>query len=97
MEKRNLNSKDIVVPSDLSSSAFFIVAALINENSSITLKNININPTRNGILIALKKMNAKISFFNERMNNNEKVCDIEVESSNLNGCELDARYCKIYD
>ena len=35
---------------DLSSSAFFIVAALINENSKITLKNININPTRNGIL-----------------------------------------------
>ena len=92
--RKELKSKDIVVPSDLSSSAFFIVAALINEHSSITLKNININPTRNGLLIALKKMGAKISFFNERMNNNEKVCDIKVESSILNGCELDASFPK---
>ena len=59
MEEKELKSKDIVVPSDLSSSAFFIVAALINEHSSITLKNININPTRNGLLIALKKMAQK--------------------------------------
>ena len=58
--KKELTPKNIDVPADLSSSAFFIVAALINKNSEITLKNININPTRNGFLIALKKMGANI-------------------------------------
>ena len=48
--KKELKSKNINVPNDLSSSAFFIVAALINENSLINMKNININPTRSGIL-----------------------------------------------
>ena len=86
--KQELVTKNIDVPNDLSSSAFFIVATLINENSHIILKNINNNPTRNGILYALKKMGAKISTFNERLSNNEKVCDIEVNSSSLNGCEL---------
>ena len=86
--QEELFSKNIDVPNDLSSSAFFIVAALINKNSHIILKNINNNPTRNGILYALKKMGAKISFFNERLHNNENICDIEVITSNLNGCEL---------
>ena len=85
---KELTSKNIDVPSDLSSSAFFIVAALINSNSKLLLKNININPTRNGILIALNKMGAKISFLNKRKNNYEDVCDIEVVSSELNGCDL---------
>ena len=85
-----LNSKNIDVPSDLSSSSFFIVSALINKNSKINLKNININPTRNGILKALTKMGANINLKNERFSNNERVCDIEVSSSNLVGCELNA-------
>lgn len=93
--KKELKSKNIDVPSDLSSSAFFIVAALINDNSHIILENININPTRNGILIALKKMGANISIFNRKISNNEEVCDIEVISSNLNGCELDAQIAKL--
>ena len=58
--KKELVSKNIDVPNDLSSSAFFIVSALINNNSKIILKNINNNPTRNGILLALEKMGAKI-------------------------------------
>ena len=53
--QKELTSKNIFVPSDLSSAAFFIVAALINENSKIILNGININPTRDGILRALKK------------------------------------------
>ena len=93
--KKELKSHDIDVPSDLSSSSFFIVAALINSNSHILLKNININPTRNGILIALKKMGAKISLLNKRISNYEEVCDIEVVSSKLNGCDLDADLAKL--
>tara|TARA_B100001057_G_scaffold465782_1_gene522234 strand:+ start:1050 stop:2348 length:1299 start_codon:yes stop_codon:yes gene_type:complete len=86
--QKELKSKNINVPNDLSSSAFFIVSALINANSHITLKKINNNPTRNGLLIALKKMGAKISFSNEHVSNNENICDIQVSSSNLIGCEL---------
>ena len=93
--QKELVSKNIAVPNDLSSSAFFIVAALINKNSKIKLRNINNNPTRNGIILALKKMGAKINIFNERVSNNEKVCDIEVSSSNLSGCELGPEFADL--
>ena len=86
--KHEMISKNIDVPSDLSSSAFFIVAALINKNSHLLLKNININPTRDGILRALKKMNANIKILNKRLKNNEIIADLEVTSSELIGCEL---------
>ena len=93
--KKELKSKNIDVPSDLSSCAFFIVAALINKNSHIIMKNININPTRNGILIALKKMGANINYLNKRFLNNEEVCDIDVKTSTLQGCDLDADISKL--
>ncbi len=93
--KKELKSKNINVPSDLSSSAFFIVAALINKNSHIVLRNININPSRNGILIALKKMGAKINLLNKKFSNNEEVCDIEVKSSTLQGCDLEEEISKL--
>ncbi len=93
--KKELKSNNINVPSDLSSSAFFIVAGLIHKNSKLILNNININPTRNGILIALEKMGAKINYFNKRKINSEQVCDIEVVSSELNGCNLDGDIAKL--
>ncbi len=93
--QKELFPKNIDVPNDLSSSAFFIVAALINENSHITLKNINNNSTRNGIILALKKMGAKIKLFNQRTNNNENICDIEVITSDLNGCELGPEFADL--
>ena len=71
--KKELVSKNISVPNDFSSSAFFIVAALINYNSFLKLKNINNNPTRNGLVIALKKIGANISFINKRLSNDENV------------------------
>ena len=86
--KKELKSKNIDVPSDLSSCSFFIVAALINKNSHVVMRNININPTRNGILIALEKMGANINYLNKRFLNNEEVCDIDVKSSTLQGCDL---------
>ena len=93
--KKEMKSKNIDVPSDLSSCAFFIVAALINKNSHLVIKNININPTRNGILIALEKMGANISYLNKRYLNNEEVCDIEVKTSTLQGCDLDEDISKL--
>ncbi len=93
--EKELIPNNIDVPNDLSSSAFFIVSALINKNSNIILKNINNNPTRNGIILALKKMGAKIKLFNERKNNYENICDIEVISSDLNGCELGPEFADL--
>ncbi|MDB4860909.1 3-phosphoshikimate 1-carboxyvinyltransferase [Alphaproteobacteria bacterium] len=92
--KQELKSNNISIPSDLSSSAFFIIAALINKNSKINLNNININPTRDGILTALKKMGAKIYINNQRTISGEIVADLEVEYSSLIGCELDAKLAK---
>ena len=92
--KKELKAKNLNVPSDLSSSAFFIVACLINQNSKIKLQNINLNPTRDGLLKALKQMGAKISYLNKRKVNNEEVSDIIVESSNLEGCSLDEKMSK---
>ena len=92
--KHELKSNNIYVPSDLSSSAFFIIAALINKGSKITLNNININPSRDGILKALKKMGAKINIKNKKTMSGEIVADLEVEYSNLKGCELDSEMAK---
>ena len=93
--QKELVAKNIDVPNDLSSSAFFIVSTLINKNSKIILKNINNNPTRNGIILALIKMGAKIKLINSRMNNNENICDIEVMSSDLRGCELGPEFAEL--
>ena len=92
--KQELKANNINVPSDLSSSAFFIIAALINKGSKINLNNININPSRDGILKALKKMGAKINIKNQRRVSGEIVADLDVENSNLTGCELDAEMAK---
>ena len=92
--KQELRSNNISVPSDLSSSAFFIIAALINKGSKINLSNINVNPSRDGILKALNKMGAKINIKNKRMVSGEIVADLEAEYSNLIGCELDAEMAK---
>ena len=92
--KKELEAKNIIVPSDLSSSAFFIVAALINRNSNILLKNININKTRDGILKALNLMNANIEIFNIKTLNNENVADMNISYSQLKGCHLNADMAK---
>jgi len=93
--QKELVSKNIDVPNDLSSSAFFIVSALINNNSNVILKNINNNPTRNGLILALNKMGANIELKNKKLSNNENVCDIEVSNSELIGCELNSEYADL--
>ena len=93
--KKELHSKNIDVPSDLSSSAFFIVAALIQKNSHLHISNVNINPTRDGLIIALQKMGANILMHNKRISNNELVCDIEVKESKLSGCVLDESFAEL--
>ena len=64
--RKELKPSNITVPGDFSSASFFIVAALLIKDSRISIKNINLNPTRTGLLLALKKMNANIDIRNIR-------------------------------
>ena len=68
------------IPSDISSSAFFIVLTALSKNSKLIIKDVNINPSRIGIVIILKKMGVKIIFKNKRNYKGEKIADILVES-----------------
>jgi len=83
-----LKACDLHVPADISSAAFFMVAACIAENSELLLKHIGINPTRIGIVNILKQMGADISLQNEKVVGGEPVADILVRSSQLQGIDI---------
>ena len=83
-----IDAGEIIVPADLSSAAFFIVAALITPNSEILIKNVGINPLRAGIIDILKNMNGDISIINERDVNGEPIGDIIARSSDLHATEI---------
>ncbi len=74
---------EIPVPADISSAAFFIVAALINPGSEILIKNVGINPHRTGSIEILKEMGGDIEILNERESGGEPMGDILVRSSTL--------------
>lgn len=92
---KELIPKNITIPGDLSSAAFFIVAALINNNSQIEINNINLNPSRNGFLTAISKMNGQVIIKNKKEINGEVVGDIHIKHSQLKGCELDKNITKL--
>lgn len=83
-----LYAKPVEVPGDISSAAFFMVAGLIVPNSHIIIRNVGINPTRTGIIDALKAMGGDISILNERTAGGEAVADIEVKTSQLKATTL---------
>ncbi|WP_169391614.1 MULTISPECIES: bifunctional prephenate dehydrogenase/3-phosphoshikimate 1-carboxyvinyltransferase [Psychrobacter] len=83
-----LQGCDIEVPADISSAAFFIVAAAISQNSELTLTQVGINPTRTGIIDILKLMQADIKLSNKTYVGEEPVADITVRSSNLVGIKI---------
>ncbi len=82
VESSSINAFNYNIPGDISSCAFFIVLTLLSKNSKLIIKNININPTRTGIIKILNKMGAKIKFLNKRTYMGEKTADIKVSSSN---------------
>lgn len=71
------------VPGDISTAAFFIVAVLCLPGSSLTIKNVTLNPTRTGFLTVLRRMGADITILNERLSSNEPIGDIHVKYSQL--------------
>ena len=68
------------IPSDISSSSFFIVLTALSQNSELIIKNVNINDTRIGIVYILKKMGVHINFQNYKTYKGEKIADIKVKS-----------------
>jgi 3-phosphoshikimate 1-carboxyvinyltransferase len=83
-------AQDITVPGDISSAAFFIAAALIVPDSNLTIRNVGINPTRDGLIEVLKQMGADITLTNMREISHEPVCDIVVKYSKLKAAKIDA-------
>ena len=91
--KNNIKSFNYNISSDISSSAFFIVLTLLSKKSSLTVKNVNINPSRTGSINILNKMGAKIIFRNKRKYKGEKIADIYVKSAKfLKAIKCPAKY-----
>ena len=88
--QESLTSVNIVVPGDPSSAAYPVVAGLICKNSNVTVKNVLMNPSRDGIYRSLKEMGAKIDFTNKKFQAGEDVYDILVESSHLKAIDVPA-------
>lgn len=81
----DLKGMKIEVPGDISSAAYFIAAGLIIPNSEILVKNVGINPTRDGILRVAKEIGGDITILNEKISGGEPACDLLVRSSSLKG------------
>ncbi|MCX7116811.1 MAG: 3-phosphoshikimate 1-carboxyvinyltransferase [Legionellales bacterium] len=81
---------DVLVPGDISSAAFFIVAATLIPNAKCCIRNVGINPTRIGIISILKLMGAHIELNNKRLWGEELVADIYVEHAPLEGIDIPA-------
>ena len=75
---KKINTLNYDIPSDISSSAFFIVLTVLSKNSELIIKNVNINPSRVGIITILKKMGADIVLKNKKSYKGEKKADIKV-------------------
>ncbi|WP_228025025.1 3-phosphoshikimate 1-carboxyvinyltransferase, partial [cf. Phormidesmis sp. LEGE 11477] len=83
-----LTGQTVIVPGDISSAAFWLVAAAITPGSNLLIENVGINPTRTGVLDALAAMNADITLENERDVTGEPVADLRVKHSQLIGCRI---------
>ncbi|MGT2816726.1 3-phosphoshikimate 1-carboxyvinyltransferase [Streptococcus gordonii] len=84
--KQELQAQEVVVPGDISSAAFWLVAGLIVPNSKITLTNVGINETRTGILDVIQAMGGKLSV--SELDEVAKSATITVESSDLHGTQI---------
>ena len=80
---KKINPINYKIPSDISSSAFFIALTVLSKKSQLTIKNVNINPSRVGMLTILKKMGVKISFEKKKIYNGEAIADIIIKSPKI--------------
>lgn len=84
-----LKGQKVVVPGDISSAAFWLVAAAIVPGSELLITNVGVNPTRIGVLEALEMMSADITRENERTVAGEPVADLRVKHSQLKACTIE--------
>jgi 3-phosphoshikimate 1-carboxyvinyltransferase len=84
-----LTGQTVVVPGDISSAAFWLVAAAIVPGSELVIENVGVNPTRTGVLEALEQMGADIQRQQERMVAGEPVADLRVRHSRLKACTIE--------
>lgn len=89
IEKQDdFRARELIVPADISSAAFFIVAALINPGSQVLIKNVGVNPLRSGIIDILREMGGDIELTNRSESGGEPTADILVRSSDLKALEI---------
>ncbi len=86
--KGKLRGCDLIVPADISSAAFILVAATIARNSDVTILGVGVNPTRTGVIEILRLMGADIEISNERLSGDEPIADIRVKSADLKGIDV---------
>lgn len=86
---KSLKAVNITVPGDISSAAFFMVAGLIVPDSEVLIKNVGINPTRDGMIEIIKKMGGNIEILNKRLEGFEETADILVKTSDLKGIVIE--------
>lgn len=84
-----LEAREIPVPGDISSAAYFIAAGLLVPHSEILIRNVGINPTRSGMLKVCRAMGADIRYLNERRDSGEPTADLLVRSSSLKGTVIE--------
>jgi 3-phosphoshikimate 1-carboxyvinyltransferase len=92
---QSLRAQEVRVPGDISSAAFFLVAGAIIPGSDLTIRNVGLNPTRDGVIEILGRMGANLECFNEHYEAGERIADIRVRAADLKpvrvGAELVAR------
>lgn len=84
-----LHALDITVPGDISSAAYFLAAGLLIPGSEILIKNVGVNPTRDGILRVCKAMGADIQLLNQKISAGEATADLLVRYSSLHGTVIE--------
>lgn len=87
--RQTVRPADVQVPADLSSAAFFVLAALLAPDCELVIEGVGVNPTRTGFIGILRAMGGDIRLENPQFLGQEPVADIRVRSSDLQGIQVD--------
>jgi len=84
----DLKAREVIIPGDVSSAAFFLVAGLITPGAELLVRNVGLNPTRSGIIDILQAMGGNLELLDQREQSGEPVADVLVRHSSLKGIEI---------
>jgi 3-phosphoshikimate 1-carboxyvinyltransferase len=85
---QKLFAREVHIPGDISSAAFFMIAAAVIPGSELIIRNVGVNPTRAGVLEILRRMGGAANLLNERIETGEPVADVLVRGSRLRGVSI---------